>query len=59
MKKRYLKESSILIDGETFRFNNDDTLYEVFDTIKYRKYKSKQKGKLIPQNKIVEVFKTF
>jgi len=59
MKKRILKESTVLVNGETFRFDNDNTLYEVFDFIKYRKYKSKNKGKLIPQNKIVEVFKQF
>ena len=53
-----IKKTDDLVNGETFRFNGDKTLYEVYDDVFYKNYGSKKLGEIIPQNQSVAVFKT-
>lgn len=58
MKVRIQKSTDYLNNKETFRFKNDKTLYEVVDYIYYKKYKSSDKPKILPNGKMVLTFKT-
>lgn len=48
MKKKRRVRIEDLNNGDTFRFDKDNNLYEVFDEIFYRKFKSKGIGKMMP-----------
>ena len=57
MIKLKRKKTQDLNNGEHFKFQNDKTNYEVVDYVYYREL-GKKKIKLLPQNILVECWKT-